>query len=111
MQNAAFTDSRLTELIKDGIKQSRETDFQQGFVHGFKQGFLEGFEIQTLRNSILDLLSIRFEGISRTLIQKINLVDTVIVLKSLFQQAATTESIPAFEESLDKIVGRDDEWS
>ncbi|MEM6754262.1 MAG: hypothetical protein AAF630_14960 [Cyanobacteria bacterium P01_C01_bin.38] len=64
-----------------------------------EEGKEEGV-IETLRESIVDSLATRFEEVSTRVVEAVNRIDDVTVLKSLLRRAILVNSIAEFEDEL-----------
>jgi predicted transposase YdaD len=78
-----------------------------GFVEelieqGKQEGLQEGQQ-QGLRNSILDLLLLRFDAASASISDRIGKISNLETLKQLNRQAATAETLNDFEQYLDAL--------
>lgn len=59
---------------------------------------------KTLREDILEVLFERFDVVKKSLMEKINAIDDVSVLKALLKKSAKADSIEEFERFLDGVV-------
>ena len=66
--------------------------FQQGRDEGEQRGIEIG-SLQAKRRSIIELLQIRFDSVSATIVEKVNAIDSLERLNEAFRQAAMIESI------------------
>jgi predicted transposase/invertase (TIGR01784 family) len=99
-----------TEQVSNAIDAAFKDDggaIMGGFVEelieqGKQEGLQEGQQ-QGLRNAILDLLLLRFDAASASISDRIGKITNLETLRQLNRQAATVETLTAFEEYLDTI--------
>lgn len=68
-----------------------------------EEGVQEGIEVgklQTLRETILDVLNLRFASVSETVVELLNRLDDAAILKQLFLRAVVIASIDEFQKLL-----------
>ncbi len=68
---------------------------QEGLVQGLEQGLEQGL-LQNGRESVLEILEIRFERIPATLTEQIRAFDDVAALKRLHRLALQVDSLETF---------------
>ncbi|NEO80402.1 MAG: hypothetical protein F6J99_30970 [Moorea sp. SIO4G3] len=68
-----------------------------------QEGMEEGI-LQTSRETLLEVLEVRFEDVPRELIETINQIDSVSVLKTLLRQGITIASVEEFQGCLDQLL-------
>ena len=68
-------------------------------IRAEKRGMEQG-SLLTARESVLELLEIRFEAVPEELVDAINQIEDKAQLKDLHRQAITVESIEAFQQLL-----------
>ncbi|HEY9710191.1 MAG TPA: hypothetical protein V6D48_18430 [Oculatellaceae cyanobacterium] len=76
---------------------------QKGIEQGIEQGRQEGIEqgsLQTARESVLEVLEIRFEVVPPELIEAINEIEDTSFLKQLHREAIAVDSLEAFQQLL-----------
>jgi predicted transposase/invertase (TIGR01784 family) len=78
-----------------------EALIERGKQEGLKEGLQEGQ--QALRNTILDLLLLRFDAASTSITNRIGEITDLEKLRLLARQAGTAESLTNFEQYLDTL--------
>ena len=76
---------------------------QKGIEQGIEQGRQEGIEqgsLQTARESVLEVLEIRFEVVPLELIEAINEIEDTSFLKPLLREAIAIDCLEAFQHLL-----------
>ncbi|NET85118.1 MAG: hypothetical protein F6J94_25350 [Moorea sp. SIO1F2] len=68
-----------------------------------KEGIEEGI-LQNSRETLLEVLQVRFEDLPRELVDKINQIESVSVLKTLHRQGITIASLKEFQGWLDQLL-------
>lgn len=68
-----------------------------------KEGIEEGI-LQNSRETLLEVLQVRFEDVPRELIETINQIESVSVLKTLHRQGITIASVEEFQGWLDQLL-------
>ena len=66
------------------------------------RGELQG-RLETARESIIEVLEIRFEVVPQSIVEVINKINDLSRLKSLFRQAITIASLSEFQEFINSI--------
>ncbi|MFZ0545762.1 MAG: Rpn family recombination-promoting nuclease/putative transposase [Candidatus Promineifilaceae bacterium] len=79
----------VEELIEQGKRQGKQEGLQEGQ--------------QALRSAILDLLRIRFDAAPPSLTNRLGEITDLELLRQLNRQAATAESLTAFEQYLNTL--------
>jgi flagellar biosynthesis/type III secretory pathway protein FliH len=93
----AFKDDGGTIMggfVEKWIEQGKEQGKEQGLQEGQQQGF---------RNSILDLLLLRFDSAPPSVSARLTQINDIEVLRQLHREAATADSITAFEGYLETL--------
>ena len=91
-----LVERRQVEEVQDMTQTIAEYFIQEGEERGEKRGEKRG-ELRAKREAVLKLLQLRFDSIPPSLIKKIKSVRRVDRLNTLFDQAATAESISEIE--------------
>lgn len=76
---------------------------QKGIEQGIEQGRQEGIEqgsLQNARESVLEVLDIRFEVVPSELIEAINEIEDTSFLKQLLRDAIAIDCLEAFQQLL-----------
>jgi flagellar biosynthesis/type III secretory pathway protein FliH len=97
----AFKDdggSIMGGFVEKWIEQGK----QQGLEQGLEQGLQEGRQ-QERRNSILDLLLLRFDAAPTSVSNRLAQITDLDLLRQVNRKAATAESITAFEQYLQSL--------
>lgn len=68
--------------------------------HGIKKGIQQD-QLQTLREAIGDNLEVRFDQVPETIVEAINAIDDLPLLKQLHRDAVTVSSLDEFVTILD----------
>lgn len=72
------------------------TSFErQGIKKGIQQGIQQGL-LQNSREAVIDILQVRFELVPDDIVETINSLEDLAVLKELLKKAATIESVEDF---------------
>ena len=98
---------RRRELVIESIAYEifKEEGIKEGKEEGIKEGIKEG-ELKASKEMLFVALRERFDVISVGLAEKINEIENVTVLKELHRQAMRSESLEAFERTLEKATQR-----
>ncbi len=105
------TTQKITaKKVSNAIDQAFKDDggsIMSGFVEelieqGKKEGLQEGQQ-QGLRNAILDLLLLRFDAASISISDQVGEITDLGILKKLNRQAATAETLLAFQQYLESV--------
>lgn len=67
---------------------------------GIKKGIQQGI-LQSTREAVIDILEVRFEVVSGSIVKTINGIDDPSVLKMLLKKGATVGSLPEFKQIID----------
>ena len=70
---------------------------------GIKKGIQQGI-LQSTREAVIDILEVRFEVVSGSIVKTINGIDDPSVLKMLFKKGATVGSLPEFKQIIDLVM-------
>lgn len=76
---------------------------QKGVEQGLQQGLQQGI-LQNAREAVLAVLEMRFAEVSPELIEVINGIEDVAMLKPLLKQAIAIPSIEDFQEVLEQAL-------
>ncbi len=79
---------------------------QQWIEQGVEQGIEQGI-VQTARESVLDILQVRFGTIPSDVAETITTIDDALRLKVLRKQAVTVHSLAEFAQVLERIPTQD----
>ena len=92
----------VRDWLEDKVKFSSQPLFYQSLIdyieHLEKQEGKLQAKVEGVRESVIEVLQIRFNKVPNTIIENINLIDDVSVLKSLLRNAMAVPSIKAFIE-------------
>lgn len=72
---------------------------EQGIQQGIQQGML-----QKARESVIDILELRFEIVPRSILKILNEISDPSILKSLLRKAVTVKSLDEFRQIIDLIM-------
>ncbi len=88
------------EEIYNNVIEKKETVMLAQYIldKGKKEGEKNGIIINA-RESLIDVLEIRFGNVQKTIIEKIANIDEPALLKELLRKAAQTKSMSEFEVS------------
>ena len=103
-----ISDEQITTALEEAFKDNGES-IMAGFVekwieHGKQEGLQEGLQLgklegqQALRSAIINLLQVRFEVIPSSIGNELGTITNLALLQQLHFQAATAESLTAFED-------------
>jgi len=84
------------------ITSIEELGIEKGVKQGVEQGIQQG-TLQKAKEDIIEVLKIRFIEVPDRLLEAINALNDVEVLKTLLRQAVTVEAIEPFEQSLAEL--------
>jgi len=87
------------EGINEGIQQGIEKGIEQGIVQGIERG-----KIQVMRETVIDLLTIRFGAPSRNVIRTIEGIGDFSLLQVLKSKAMIAPSLRAFAADMKKML-------
>jgi hypothetical protein len=109
-----YLSAAAKDLTAEGMKLALDEAFKDdggsimgGFVEkwteqGKQEGLQEGQQ-QGIRNSILDLLMLRFDAAPLSVPTRLTQVNDIEMLRQLRREAATADSITAFEVYLETL--------
>lgn len=102
--------------MEKGLQQGRQEGIQQGIQQGLQQGLQQGIErglqqgsllvLQQFRDTLLDLLTIRFQQIPLALLRQLENIDNASALKILSTKAFTSSSLEEFEQEVEKLLAK-----
>ncbi|WP_198525074.1 hypothetical protein [Kamptonema formosum] len=72
---------------------------QRAMQAGIERGIQRGIQ-QNARESVIEILEMRFEEVPAQLREAINRIEDAAKLKQLHRQAVTIESVPEFQQLL-----------
>ncbi|RKU06949.1 hypothetical protein C6501_17965 [Candidatus Poribacteria bacterium] len=96
-ENHPFLD--ISEKEKQLMQSMAEHYLQQGIEQGIEQG-----ETQTKREDILKLLQLRFHDVPEPLAETIRSLDDRNWLETLFEKAATTQTLEELRTEVDALA-------
>lgn len=85
--------------VQDKIVSDADILRQEGRDEGREEGREEGLELG-LRESILDIVQIRFKGLPETLRSKLEEIEALATLRRLQKSALEAQTLSQFEEEL-----------
>ncbi|MEO0686787.1 MAG: DUF4351 domain-containing protein [Cyanobacteria bacterium J06649_11] len=92
----------VRDWLEDKVKFSSQPLFYQSIIdyieHLEKQEGKLQAKVEGIRESVIEVLQIRFKKVPNTIIENINLINDVSVLKSLLRNAMAVPSIKTFTE-------------
>ncbi len=65
-------------------------------------------KLETLREDVITILEVRFGEVPPTLIERINAIEDIPVLKQLHRQAIAIPSIEEFQQLLEQALSNDE---
>jgi len=74
-----------------------------GIKKGIQQGIQQGI-LQKAREDVIEILEVRFDIVSRSIIKAINEIDDPSVLKMLLKKAAMVGSLPEFKQIMERVI-------
>ncbi|MBF0101919.1 MAG: cytosolic protein [Desulfobacterales bacterium] len=86
----------IQQGMQKGIQQGMQKGIQQGMQKGIQQGMQKG-----IQQGILDILTLRFMSIPKSVIKKIQAVSNPEVLNALLKKAVQAESLEGFVQGMD----------
>lgn len=89
----------ITPLERFAIEKGRQEGLQEGLQEGRQEGRQEG-SLESRREAVIDILTTRFQTVPATLVEVINNLADVAVLKTLLVQAVTIASIEEFNQAI-----------
>jgi len=93
--------------IEKGLQQGLQQGLKQGIQQGLQQGLSIGF-IQEARESVIEVLEIRFGIIPEDIVRRIKSVEIIETLRSLRRQAMLCKDLNTFREMLDRVHSKGD---
>ncbi|NET61941.1 MAG: hypothetical protein F6K47_39240 [Symploca sp. SIO2E6] len=98
-----YQQERQMPLLSNMEIRAMQRGIEQGIERGIEQGIEQGIErgtVQTARESVLEVLTMRFEMVLPELIEAINQIEDASVLKQLLKQAIAINSLAQFQQLL-----------
>lgn len=92
--------------LEQGILKGLKRGIEQGLEQGTVQGILQG-ELQNARETVIEVLQIRFGQVPKLLVKTIKLFNDINLLKTLHRNAITIESVDTFENLLSDLLPDD----
>jgi len=74
------------------------------YVTSIERLAIEEGEIKNSRKNTIDILETRFGNVPESLVEKINSIDKLAILETLFRRAILIESVEAFEQFLEQTL-------
>ncbi|MBM3238483.1 transposase [Candidatus Poribacteria bacterium] len=90
-----YEEVRKMEWLSNYERRAMQRGMQRGMQQGIQQG-----AVQTAREAALEVLSLRFQAVPRSLSERIHQLEDLSVLKELHRKAITVSSLHEFEEDL-----------
>ena len=89
-------ESSAYDLIKQQVwQQEFEEQFQQGLQQGRHKGMVQG-----ARESILDILEVRFGVVPAAVAESVNAIEQLAVLRALRRKSAVVQTLDEFKAAL-----------
>jgi hypothetical protein len=88
----------MPTIAERWIEQGKEIGLEEGIEQGVHVG-----QLRALRNSISDLLLLRFDAAPAAISERLSEITDLETLRELNRQAATAESLTAFEQFFDSL--------
>ena len=85
----------VTSMERLAIEEGKRTGKQEGKQEGIQEGILQ---------SIVDALTVRFGEVSDEIVTRLDQVENVDMLRSIFRQAMTVDSLDAFVQLLSETT-------
>ena len=85
----------VTSMERLAIEEGKQTGKQEGKQEGIQEGILQ---------SIVDALTVRFGEVSDEIVTPLDQVENVDMLRSIFRQAMTVDSLDAFVQLLSETT-------
>jgi len=94
----------VTTFERGGIEKGIKLGIQQGIQQGMQKGIQQG-AIERQRENILGVLQVRFQNVSLPtfIVQQVNSIDDLALLKKLFNLSVLVESVAKFEKELAQL--------
>ena len=93
----------MQSMAEHYIQQGIEKGFEKGIEKGIEQGIEEG-ETRTKREDILILLHLRFQNVPEPIAEKIRRLDDRNQLQTLFEKAATTNTLEELRTEINALT-------
>lgn len=93
--------SALEQEFRAGLRQYQE-ERQMPYITSFERLAKKEGTLLTLREVIVETLTLRLTTVPADLIESLNRVDDVVLLRSLHRQAVTVSSLEQFQHDLDQ---------
>ena len=97
-----YLPKELADNFKVELRNDEEAN-RMRYVTSIERLAKEEGIIQTLQESAIDNLTTRFEQVPTQVVEAVNKIDDVAVLKSLLRRAILVGSIAEFEEVLTEV--------
>ncbi len=88
----------MTTLAQQWIQEGEQAGLEKGIQKGLQKG------LRAMRNSILDLLKVRFDTADLALVQNLEKIDDLDTLRIILTQVATADSITQVEQAVAAVV-------
>jgi hypothetical protein len=100
----------ITSVERMGIEKGLQQGLQQGFQRGIQEGIQAGIRqrLQEARDSVLEVLGIRFGVIPEDIARLLNTVEVTETLRSLHRQSVLCKDLNIFREMLDRARSKGD---
>lgn len=101
----------ITSVERMGIEKGLQQGIQQGLQQGIQQGIQQGLNIgftEEARESVIEVLEIRFSVIPEDIARQIKSVEVRETLRSLRKQAILCKDLNSFRKMLDRARGKGD---
>ena len=92
----------VTSIERRGLQQGLQEGLQQGLQEGLQQGLQQGLRqglLQKSREAVIEILEARFEVVPQSIVEIINDVDDLSILKMLLKKAATVQALEDFSDA------------
>ncbi len=94
-----FLTKKLADSFKVELRNDEEAN-RMRYVTSIERLAKEEGVIETLRENVIETFATRFEEVPTQVVEAVNRIDDVAVLKSLLRRAILVSSIAEFEEDL-----------
>lgn len=84
--------------------EAKQEGLQEGILEGLQEGIL-----RTLREDTIAILDVRFSEVTPEVIEVINTIENVPVLKQLLRQAIAIPSIEEFQQVVKQVLSREEQ--
>ncbi|MBC2695735.1 MAG: hypothetical protein HF982_10770 [Desulfobacteraceae bacterium] len=81
----------------------KEEGRQEGIQQGMQQGIQQGMQ-QSARESVIDILELRFEIIPKSILNRLNEIYDPSILKILHRKAIKVNSLEEFEQIINLMM-------